>query len=261
MATSPPVFTDGEAYERMMGQWSRLAGAAFLDWLDIPAGLRLLDVGCGNGAFTDLVAERCAPAAVKAIDPSEGQLAYARHRTAAGNVEYSQGDAQALPFGDNEFDAALMALAINFVPDPAKAVAEMGRVVRPGGKVATYMWDVHGGGFPMEPIRVALGEMDVAAPIPGADVVRMDAMDALWRAAGLVDVSTMRIDITVTYADFDDFWVANTAIGNSVANAVKALSEADVEQLKGRLREILPTGDGGGIAYGAFANAVKGTVR
>jgi len=64
------LFTDGEAYERMMGRWSRLVGETFLAWLDPPKGLRWLDVGCGNGAFTEEIFARCDPAAVVAIDPS-----------------------------------------------------------------------------------------------------------------------------------------------------------------------------------------------
>src|SRR5882672_146450 len=129
-----------------MGRWSQRAGEIFLDWLDPPKGLRWLDVGCGNGAFTEVLIDRCAPAAVTAIDPSEGQLAYARTRPAAKLAQFQLGEAQALPFADGSFDAAVMALVIAFVPDPAKAVAELARVVRPGGLVATYMWDMIGGG-------------------------------------------------------------------------------------------------------------------
>jgi hypothetical protein len=65
-------FTDGEAYERRMGRWSRIVGEAFLDWLAVPNGLRWIDVGCGNGAFTEVLIARCAPSAVSAVDPSEG---------------------------------------------------------------------------------------------------------------------------------------------------------------------------------------------
>jgi trans-aconitate methyltransferase len=58
-------FTDGAAYERLMGRWSVPAGEIFLEWLAQPSGLRWLDVGCGNGAFTELIVKRCAPAEVK----------------------------------------------------------------------------------------------------------------------------------------------------------------------------------------------------
>ena len=138
MADQPIRFNDGAAYERMMGTWSRFAGDIFLDWLAPPSGLRWIDIGCGNGAFTERLVERCAPAEVQGIDPSEGQLAFARARPAARVAEFRRGDAMALPFSTNSFDAAVMALVIFFVPDPAKGVAEMVRVVGPGGTVATY---------------------------------------------------------------------------------------------------------------------------
>ena len=91
-------FDDGAAYERMMGVWSQLAGNIFLDWLAMPSGLRWIDVGCGNGAFTELLVRRCAPTEVQGIDPSEGQLAYARTRPGLPGAEFRQGDAMALPF-------------------------------------------------------------------------------------------------------------------------------------------------------------------
>ena len=78
MADTTIRFDDGASYENMMGRWSLLAGAQFLDWLGAPDGARWLDVGCGNGAFTELVVTRCAPASVQAVDPSAAQLAYAR---------------------------------------------------------------------------------------------------------------------------------------------------------------------------------------
>ena len=257
-----PQFTDGEAYERLMGRWSRLAGAIFLDWLAPPSGLRWLDVGCGNGAFTELLVERCAPSEVQGIDSSEEQLAFARDRASTAIVEFQQGDAQALPFEDGVFDIAAMALAINLIPDPAKAVEEMARVVRPGGWVATYMWDILGGGFTMEPIRQALDEMGVPTPLPAAEVVRMDGMRDLWEKAGFDDVASRRIDVSVTYDDFDDFWDANTGTGatNTITKAIGTLSPAEVEKLKERLRVKLPTDPQGHISYGAFANAVKGRV-
>ena len=139
-----------------MGSWSRLAGEVFLDWLAPPPGLRWIDVGCGNGAFTELLVERCAPAEVQGIDPSEGQLAFARTRPAARVAQFRQGDAMALPFPDDAFDAAVMALVIFFVPDPAKGVAEMARVVRPGGTSRPTRGTCSAAAFPTEPIQAEM---------------------------------------------------------------------------------------------------------
>ena len=147
MAEPQIRFDDGAAYERMMGVWSKLAGEIFLDWLAPRSGLRWIDVGCGNGAFTELIVKRHAPAEVQGVDPSDGQLAYARTRPTTRIAQFRQGDAMELPFASQSFDAAVMALVIFFVPDPGKGVAEMVRVASKGGIVAAYAWDIPGGGF------------------------------------------------------------------------------------------------------------------
>jgi ubiquinone/menaquinone biosynthesis C-methylase UbiE len=239
-----------------MGRWSRLVGEIFLDWLDAPAGLRWLDVGCGNGAFTEVLIRRCAPAAVSAIDPSEGQLSYARARSGTGLAEFRVGDAQALPYTDRSFDAAAMALVISFIPDPLKAAREMTRVVKPGGLVATYMWDVPGGGLPVAPMYRALHSLGIDVPLPGTKVSQMDSMQTLWANAGLESIDTCVIRIPVTYADFDEFW---ESYKDGVADsAIRKMSPPELENLKVRLREHLPIATDGSIAYEAFANAVKG---
>ena len=110
MSQQPIRFDDGEAYERAMGIWSRVAGRVFLDWLALPPGLRWIDIGCGNGAFTELLVQRCAPSETQGIDPSEAQLTFARMRPAARGAAFLQGDATALPFEGGRFDAAVMAL-------------------------------------------------------------------------------------------------------------------------------------------------------
>src|SRR5262249_36241927 len=146
---------------------------------------------------------RCAPSEVVAVDPSEGQIAFARTRPGARLAQFQIGDAQALPFGDDRFDVGAMALVITFLSDPAKAVHEMARVVRPGGWVATYMWDVPGGGTPVRPIYAAMESLGIPSPRPpGAEVSARDAMHGLWEAAGLQSIETRVIRIRVTYSDF-----------------------------------------------------------
>jgi ubiquinone/menaquinone biosynthesis C-methylase UbiE len=166
MVRSQIRYDDGAAYERMMGAWSRIAGVTFLDWLAPPPGLRWIDIGCGSGAFTELIVERCAPAEVEGIDPSEPQLSFARARPAGRMAKFRRGDALALPFGEDAFDMAVMALVIFFIPDPTKGVVEMARVVRPGGTVAAYAWDMIGGGHPLEPMHTEMHVLGFTPPRP-----------------------------------------------------------------------------------------------
>jgi ubiquinone/menaquinone biosynthesis C-methylase UbiE len=251
-------FDDGAAYERMMGTWSQLAGDVFLDWLKPGPGLRWIDVGCGNGAFTARLIERCAPAEIHGIDPSEAQLAFARTRSDAQIAQFHQGDATTLPFPESRFDAAVMALVIFFVPDPAKAVAEMVRVVGPGGKVAAYAWDIVGGGSPTEPIWAEMKTMSITPPLPpSVDAARLEALHDLWTNSGLEAVETREITVLRTFADFDDFWttIRPTPGLNSL---IASMASDDVERLKARLRGRLPADAAGRITYAARANAVKG---
>jgi ubiquinone/menaquinone biosynthesis C-methylase UbiE len=258
MAEHQIRFEDGAAYERMMGVWSRLAGEVFLDWVAPRPGLRWIDVGCGSGAFTELLCERCAPAEIHGIDPSEGQLAFARTRPGARTAQFHQGNAMALPFPDSGFDAAAMALVIFFVPDPAKAVAEMARVAAPGGTVAAYAWDLPGGGVPTAPIQAELRAMGLNPPMPpSADASRIEALRELWAGAGLEAIETREIAVTRTFADFDDFW-AITATGAGLVSLIGSMAPADIERLKAQVRVRLPPDGAGHITYAGRANAVKG---
>jgi ubiquinone/menaquinone biosynthesis C-methylase UbiE len=254
------MFSDGKTYERMMGRWSKRVGVQFLDWLAAPKGLHWVEVGCGNGAFTEELIAHCAPSAVSAVDPSEGQLAFARTRPAAKLAQFRLGDAQALPFPDRSFDAAAMALVITFIPDPAKAVAEMARVVRPGGPVATYMWDVAGGGLPLAPVGRALKAMGKEYSRISDAAARRDTMQALWQGAALREVETSVIRITVDFASFDDFCASNLVPIGPAGQVIAKMSPGELEELKAHLRKLLPIAADGSIAYEAFANAVKGRV-
>ncbi|HSV13922.1 MAG TPA: class I SAM-dependent methyltransferase [Tepidisphaeraceae bacterium] len=256
--TDPIRFEDGAAYERYMGTWSRLAGETFLDWLAPRSGLRWLDIGCGNGAFTEMIIERCAPAAVDGIDPSDAQLGYARTRPAGRVAKFHRADAMALPFADDSFDAAVMPLVIFFVPDPAKGIGEMARVVSPGGAVAAYAWDILGGGFPYEALREQMRAMGLTVPLPpSTEAAGIDALRELWTGAGLQAVETREIVVQRSFSNFDDYW-ATVLGGPSVGPQLAAMTTADVDAIKRKMRAALPTDPTGRITCSARANAVKG---
>jgi SAM-dependent methyltransferase len=260
MLTNELSFNDGAAYERYMGHWSRLAGEIFLDWLAPKSGLRWLDVGCGNGAFTEMLVERCTPVSVHGIDPSEEQLAFARTRSALRAAQFGQGDAMALPFPDDTFDAAVMPLVIFFVSDPARGVAEMARVVCPSGIVTAYAWDMEGGGFPYKALHDEMRGLGVSVPEPPSpDASRIDAMRELFTDVGLNAVDTLEINVQRSFADFDEYWTTILG-GPSVRRELVAMSAEDVALLKARMHARLPDDATGRITYSARANAVKGRV-
>jgi len=253
-------FDDGAAYERYMGAWSQLVADKFLTWLAPTPGQRWLDVGCGNGAFTETVVERCAPATVDGIDPSEAQLAFARTRPAARLAQFRTGDAVALPFANVVFDAAVMPLVIFFVPDPARGVAEMARVVAPGGSVSAYAWDLTGGGFPYEALQAEMRGLGATVPTPPSpEASRLDVLHTLWTGARLADVETCAITVQRTFADFDEYWTTILG-GPSVRAGLMSMSPEQVLHLQSRMRECLPADATGRITYGARAHAVKGRV-
>ncbi|WP_085934817.1 class I SAM-dependent methyltransferase [Enhydrobacter aerosaccus] len=254
-------FDDGAVYERMMGIWSRLAGEQFLDWLAPASGLTWVDVGCGNGAFTQLLVERCAPAAIEAIDPVEGQIAYARARIPDPPARFQQGNAMALPFADRQFDAAVMALVIFFVPDPAKGVAEMVRVVKPGGWVSAYAWDIPGNGLPMGPIRAELRAMGLEPPLPpNQQVSSLKGLADLWTRAGLDAVETREIIVPRSFADFDDYWTTSI-LAPGLSTMIAALHKPTLEQLRHKVRARMQSGPDRKVQETSRANAVKGVVR
>ena len=251
-------FDDGASYELMMGRWSVLVGARFIDWIGVPDGARWLDVGCGSGAFTEMLVDRCKPADVHAFDTSAEQLAYARTRLPAGApVTWTEGDAMQLPVADASCDAAVMALVLFFVPEPAVGISEMCRAVRSGGVVAAYHWDVPGGGFPLADIAAEMLELGVAprAP-PSVDASTIDASTALWRAAGLHQVRTCQISVQRTFESFDDYW-RSAEPSKSLRPMFEAMDAERRGLLKANVRRRLGAGDEP-MSVSARANAVCG---
>lgn len=258
MAEEKIRFEDGAGYEKMMGAWSRIAGSVFLDWLAPPKGLRWVDVGCGNGAFSQLLVDRCDPVSVDGFDPSEAQLAFARERPAGTFATFRAGDAMQAPYPDRSFDAAVMALVIFFVPDPARGVAEMARLVKPGGSVSAYAWDILGGGLPHAPLVAALKEIGLP-PLypPSAPAAELSALRQLWSDAGLSAVETHQFTVRRTFDSVDDAW--NTCLlGSSIGQRIATLSAAQVAEARELFRANLQQDTSGPITCSARFNAVKG---
>ena len=255
------TFSDGAAYERFMGRWSSAVGTIFLDWVAPSTNARWLDIGCGTGVFTELVLDRCTPSTVDAVDPSSEQVELARSKPVAGRVDFHVADATKLPFPDGAFDVVAAALVINFIANRSRAIAEMRRVGRPGGVVAGYVWDYTAGGSPSSPIRDQLSRMGAKAPVMhGADDSRLAAVSLLFSGAGLKDIVTRTIEVTMTFPNFADFWQTQTPAYSPTGKAMAALSESERATLANSVRESLPPSADGSVAFTARANAIKACV-
>ncbi|MBL8289226.1 MAG: class I SAM-dependent methyltransferase [Rubrivivax sp.] len=252
------VFDDGAAYEQMMGRWSALVAEPFLAWLALPEGLAWLDDGCGNGAFTEALLVRQRPSSLVGVDPAPAQLAFARQRAGTQGVRFLEGDAQALPLPDACVDAAVMALVLFFLPDPAQGLRELVRVVRSGGTVAAYHWDLAGGGFPLQPILDAVhAEGHESRTPPSTWAAALEASEHLWRAAGLVEVQTRQFEVRRRFDTFEDFW--RTAYGSPrLRELFASLSPPALQRLTERVRTQLDPAGREPLVLVARANAVKG---
>lgn len=259
------VYTDGDAYEKFMGRWSSASGADLVRWLDLPDDLKWLDVGCGTGSFTNVILKKCAPRSVTAIDPSEAHIRYARSHIFDPRVAFGIGDGQSLPLANYKSDAAVAALVLNFVSDPGRLISEMKRVVRPTGTVAAYVWDFEGGMNVSQHIWEGVAATNPDAPILARNEERIklgrpETLSQLFEAAGLRDVTTLGIDITVTYQDFDDYWKSNDTTTSPIGRYIDSLSPGDVQILKQKVENIITKNEDGGIQYGARSYAVRGLV-
>ena len=254
-------FDEGAAYERFMGRWSRAAGTIFLDWVAPPCDARWLDVGCGTGVFTELVLDRCSPATVIAIDPSAAQIELARSKPVARQADFRVADAQALPFGDGAFDVVASALVMNFIPDRPQALAEMRRVGRPGGLLAAFVWDFAAERSPGSLLRRSMRRIGADVPaVSGTETSGHDAIRGLFAQAGLQEIASRTIEVTVSFPDFDDFWQSQTLSSNPTNKMIAALPATERAKLIAAVRTELRAGSDGTFAYSARANAIKARV-
>ena len=263
-ASKHDVWGTGAAYEPYVGRWSRQVAREFLAWLDVTPGGRWLDVGCGTGALSQTVLELASPSEVTGIDLSDGFLAYAAAHIDDPRVRFQQGDARELPFDTGAFDAAVSGLALNFVPDPARAAAEMARVTRSGGVLGAYVWDYAGGMEMMQrfwdvamEIDPAVAELDEARRF--ADLCSPDGLRGLFESAGMRQVDVRAIEIPTIFRGFDDYWSPFLGGQGAAPGYLMSLPVDQRAALRERLRATLPAAPDESIHLMARAWAVRGT--
>jgi ubiquinone/menaquinone biosynthesis C-methylase UbiE len=252
------VFDAADDYERVMGQWSRAVGERFLDWLAPASGQRWLDVGCGTGAFTELVLKRCAPKIIAGIDPAAAQIELARKQTPQGDFRVA--DAAALPFGADEFDIIASALVINFIPDRPAAFREMHRVSRRGATVSAYQWDRrkdenHSPFALIESGLRAIGAEVLQPPI--VPEATPDGARAALERAGFADIETATIEARRSFRSFEDYWDVQVIPISPAGKSIAALGEAKRAGLRDVMRSALPAAADGSVSYASRALVFK----
>jgi SAM-dependent methyltransferase len=249
------------AYEAYVGRWSRAVAPRFLAGLDVPAGRAWLDVGCGTGALTEAVLAACSPASVLGVDPAPAFLAHAAVQVADVRASFREGDAQALPVEDVSVDVVVSGLVLNFVPDRAAGVAEMRRVVRPGGVVSAYVWDYADG---MQFLRFF---WDAAVDLDPAARDLDEGRRSGWCRPGPLrdlfaeafeDVAVDAIVVPTAFAGFDDYWTPFLGRTGPAPAYVASLGDQQRTALREALRARLPTAADGAIGLSARAWAVRG---
>jgi SAM-dependent methyltransferase len=225
-------------------------------------GKAWLDVGCGTGALSAAIVDRCAPSAVTGVEPSEGFIKAAAANL-AGRVTLHQGSATAIPLGDASVDVAVCGLVLNFVPDQRAGLLEMARVTRAGGTVGAYVWDYAGKMDLMRHFWDAAVELDPKAASLDEGLrfpsCRPDAMKALFQSAGLEGTGVTAIDIPTAFASFDDYWQPFLGGQGPAPAYAMSLDETARNRLRDRIRARLPEQANGSIRMNARAWAARGT--
>lgn len=217
-----------DAYDSFMGAWSGLLSERFADLAGVAPGQRVLDVGCGTGRLTRELVARVGAEAVSAADPSEPFVGAMRERFPGVDVRHAP--AEHLPFDDHTFDVALAQLVVHFMSDPVAGITEMARVTRPGGRVATSVWDYGGGRSPINPFWDAVATLG----LPVSDEIsrpgtRQGHLVELSEEAGLADPRAAEIVVERAFATFDGWWEP-FALGVGPAGAYLAKADAGTRQ-------------------------------
>ena len=258
-------WASGDSYDAYIGRWSRRIAPLFLGFVGAGSGLRWLDVGCGTGALSQAVIERCDPADLVGVEPADSFRECASALISSPLARFEAGDATALPLDDGGRDVTVSGLVLNFVAEKEKALAEMKRVTAPGGTVAFYVWDYVGGGLELlsafwnaaAALNPAAEEFTEGKRFPWCEPV---AMAALAREAGLSEVRVEALETPSVFRDFDDYWRPFTLGTGPAPGYYKKLTEADREALRARLDSNLKRATDGSIPMTARALAVRGRV-
>ena len=203
-------------------------------------GSRVLDIASGTGQPAFSAADRVKPAgSVMAVDISPEMLQSAERRARAmgvDNVEFREMDAQELTFEDAAFDVVTFTFGLMFCHDPVKAVAEVRRVLRPGGRFVIVVWDEAA----KNPFISLLGKcvaevIPSPPPDPGAPgafrLAQREDLAGVLKKGGFSDFEIESRPLTLEYTSIEAYMAISTALRGGLKTKVNALPEVDRDRL------------------------------
>lgn len=237
--------SEAELYERYkVPRMFRPSAELLLDQVPPRPDQRVLDVACGTGIVARLAAMRVGPAGrVFGLDLNAGMIAMARANTPAGtHVEWKQGDAQALPFGDGSFDRLYCQQGLQFFPDKVRALQEFRRVLAPGGVAALSVWSPVDTGSPYNAALAAGLEKYADAKAARLSLVPFTLSDPAVLNKLTCDAGFTGIEIkTVTFirhVEPTQEWLLQDTAGLPYSTAVSSLSAVELAAM---VRELAST--------------------
>lgn len=253
-----------ERYDAYMGRWSQRLAPLFIEFAGGGQRDKVLDVGCGTGSLTFILAQDRSITSIDSIDYEEQFVEALRTRSSDARITAQQGDACALPFADATFDRALSMLVLHFVSDPLRAVAEMRRVLRPGGLAAATVWDTFGG-MPSQKLfwdTIAALEpsaRDRRSKSTWRPMTQAGELGAAFSAGGFVDVIETMLTIRMDFANFDDYWEPLITGQGTLEDYVRSLPQSAQIRIEDAVREAYLCGrPNGPRSFASVAWAVKG---
>jgi SAM-dependent methyltransferase len=258
------MWTGAEAYDQLMGRWSRFLAPLLVEFAEVQNGDRVLDVGCGTGSLTRALLEHMTHSEIVSVDSTSSYIEYARQQLPSPRARFEVEDAQNLPYPDAAFNKCLSLLVVNFIPNARRALGEMCRVTRPEGTVAAAVWDYGEG---MEMLRIL---WDTAVALDPASELRHERnmpycrkgeLGALWTESGLQHVEETSLTIPLEFSSFEDYWTLFLAGVAPSGSYVSSLAVEHQGALRDHLRQKLLGGkEARSFTLQARAWAVRGIV-
>ena len=248
---------------RLAGMWAAVAGGwarhaeyadargaqsaqRMLELAEVRAGDRVLELACGPGGLGLAAAERVGQGGeVVLTDVAEEMTAIAAARAAelgVGNVSFRRRDLERIDEPDGSYDVVLCREGLMFALEPARAVAELRRVLRPGGRVAVAVWGPRERnpwlGLVMDVVSAQIGAPVPPPGIPGPFALGdADELRGLLDGAGLADVRVRELSVPLRTASFDEWWGRTSALAGPLSAILAAMPDATAQALTARARE------------------------